>query len=216
MNDELMRKHLKLVLEANKVTNLTRINDEEEATILHIEDSLAGLQELQAAPEGRYADIGTGGGFPGIPLAIASGRNTLLVDSVKKKMAILDDVIDELGLSGTVSTYAGRIEELAKESPAEFSVVTARALSRISVLMELANPLLFLGGMLICYKANIESEELAHALSLQEKLGMKLLSDRSFVLSDGKTQRRIVVFEKIGKAEISLPRRVGMAQKKPL
>lgn len=119
--DQLDR-YLELILEVNKGINLTRIDSLEQARILHIEDSLSALTELSAAPEGLYGDLGSGGGFPGIPLAIASGRQTVLVDSVQKKMRALESVIAELGLSDQVSTYAGRIEDLSIERKAEFSV----------------------------------------------------------------------------------------------
>lgn len=213
MHDELLRQHLELVIEANKTTNITRIASMEEGMLLHVQDSLVGLPELEAAPAGRYADIGSGAGYPGIPLAIETGRETLLVDSVGKKTAILDGFIAELGLT-SVSTYTGRIEDLAREQAGQFAAITARALAKLSVLMELACPLLQQGGHLICYKALVEDAELEHALSLQKKLGMKLVSDRTVAL--GENSRRIIVFEKVGKPHMKLPRRTGLAQKKPL
>lgn len=213
MNDELLKKHLELVIEANKTTNITRISTWEEGMLLHVRDSLVGLPELSEAPEGWYADLGSGAGYPGIPLAIESGRKTLLVDSVGKKTAILDTMIRELDLQ-KVETYTGRIEDLAKDHPRAFAVVTARALARLSVLMELASPLLAKGGRLICYKANVEQEELDHAREVERTLGMRLVSDRSTSLEDH--CRRIICFEKCGQPQIKLPRRVGMAQKKPL
>lgn len=213
---ELIDQHLSLIIEANKVTNLTRITSESEARILHVEDSLVALSEVCDAPEGLYGDLGTGGGFPGIPLAIASGRETVLVDSVGKKIAILGQVVHELGLDDSVTTYAGRIEELALDRPGVFSVLTARALTQLPSLVELASPLLRLGGRLISYKANIEDEELDAAIALKGKVGMKLVSDRSLFLSDGVTKRRVIVFEKIAEPTVKLPRRNGMAQKRPL
>ena len=213
MHDELLQRHLELVLEANKKTNITRISSWDEGMVLRVQDSLLGLEELSEAPDGWYADIGTGAGYPGIPLAIETGRKTLLVDSVGKKTAILDSFIGELGLD-QVSTYTGRIEDLAREHPYEFTAITARALAQLSVLMELAAPLLQLGGRLICYKANLKPSELDHALSLQDTVGLKLVSDRSFVLDD--YQRRIVTFEKVKRESIQLPRKTGLAQKRPL
>lgn len=207
--------HLELILQENKISNLTRITDWDQGQLLHIEDSLLGLPEFERAPEGRYADIGTGGGFPGIPLAIVSGRETLLVDSVAKKTRALDKIIDRLGLTERVATYTGRTEELATEQPEAFSVVTARALSSLPSLLELAAPLLCLGGELICYKAALDEEELEQANKLEEKLGMKLVSSRQALLSDGETNRTILVYEKVAEPRVSLPRRPGMAQKRP-
>lgn len=213
--DQLDR-YLELILEVNKGINLTRIDSLEQARILHIEDSLSALMELSAAPEGLYGDLGSGGGFPGIPLAIASGRQTVLVDSVQKKMRALESIVSELGLSDQVSTYAGRIEDLSIERKAEFSVLTARALSRLDSLLELASPLLKKHGQLICFKARTADEELESALAMQHLVGMKYRTRRSFTLSDGETFRELIVFEKNGRSQIKLPRRVGLAQKKPI
>ena len=101
---DLIRRHLELIIEANKTTNLTRIDSLEDGMLLHVEDSLSGLPEINAAPEGLYGDLGTGGGFPGIPLAIVTGRATILADSVGKKTRVLDGVIQELGLRNQVTT----------------------------------------------------------------------------------------------------------------
>lgn len=213
MHDDLLKRHLELVIEANKTTNITRISTWEEGMLLHVEDSLVGLPEVMDAPAGRMADIGSGAGYPGIPLAIESGRQTLLADSVGKKTAILSSMVETLGLKN-VEVYTGRIEDLAREKPAAFTVVTARALAQLSILMELASPMLQEGGRLVCYKANVSDEELQHALSLQEQLGMKHVSDRTVTLGDN--CRRIICFEKTGRPKIKLPRKVGMAQKRPL
>lgn len=213
MHDDLLKRHLELVIEANKTTNITRISTWEEGMLLHVEDSLVGLPEVMDAPAGRMADIGSGAGYPGIPLAIESGRQTLLADSVGKKTTILSSMIETLGLEN-VEVYTGRIEDLAREKPAAFNVVTARALAQLSILMELASPMLQEGGRLVCYKANVSDEELQHALSLQEQLGMKHVSDRTVTLGDN--SRRIICFEKTGRPKIKLPRKVGMAQKRPL
>lgn len=199
---KLLDLHLELVLKENERSNLTRIVDWQQGQLLHIEDSLVGLQEFEDAPSGRAADLGSGGGFPGIPLAIVSGRPIMLVDSVTKKTTALDRMIEELGLEGQVSTYTGRSEELALEMPESFAVITARALSS-------------LGGQLICYKAAVEAEELEQAAGLEEKLGMKLVSMRTTQLSDNGTNRTILVYEKVGEPMVSLPRRPGMAQKRP-
>ncbi|MEY8459777.1 16S rRNA (guanine(527)-N(7))-methyltransferase RsmG [Eggerthellaceae bacterium 24-137] len=214
--DEMSRRYLDLILEANKVTNLTRITTRDEAEVLHLEDSLVGLQEINQAPEGLYGDLGSGGGFPGVPIALATGRKTLLVDSVKKKMALVAAAVDTLGLSDQITTYDGRIEDLAREQPGSFSVLTARALSRLVSLLELAAPLLVKGGLLVCYKAQLSDGEVKEARAVESMLGMRLVSRRETLLSDEQTKRTIVVFEKVGKSKIKLPRRVGLAQKSPL
>jgi len=212
---QLMCKHLELVIEANKTVNLTRIDSLEEGMTLHVEDSLVGLQELNDCEEGDYADLGSGAGFPGIPLAIATGRKTTLVDARQKKMKTVESIISELGLSGQVETFSGRAELLARSQPERYVALTARALAQLSVLLELASPLLKRGGRLICYKANIEESELTHAESVQRATGMKLKSTRELLL-EGKYHRTIMTFEKVAKPTVKLPRLEGQAQKKPL
>lgn len=212
---ELIERHLDLVIEANKTTNITRIDGRENGLLLHVEDSLAGLSEINKAPEGLYGDMGTGAGYPGIPVAIATRRHTVLIESIGKKANLLREFITDLGIDSYVDVFSGRLEELALECPCKFAVLSARALSQLSSLVELASPLLALHGHLVCYKARIGHEELEHVNSLQEKLGMRLISERRFVLSDEKTYRTIVVFEKVSEPTVKLPRRNGMAQKKP-
>lgn len=205
MREDLLKRHLELVIEANKTTNITRISTWDEGMLLHVQDSLVGLP--------RMVDIGSGAGYPGIPLAIESGRSTLLADSVGKKTTILASMVQTLGLDN-VDVYTGRIEDLAREEPASFAAVTARALAQLSILMEFASPLLQEGGRLICYKANVSDEEMEHALSLQNRLAMKLVSDR--IVELGKNHRRIICFEKTGTPHVKLPRKTGFAQKRPL
>lgn len=213
---ELLLLHLSSVIKANETTNITRISFEEEGRRLHIEDSLSGLPEIRMAPEGEYADIGSGAGYPGIPLALATGRTTMLIDSVGKKVKLLNDFIVELGLEDHVHAESSRIEEFALDNRERFSVISARALSKLGVLLELASPLLAIGGQLICFKSHVDEDEFNHAVSLNNKTGMKLVSDREFFLSDGVTYRRILVFEKKRPSQIKLPRRNGLAQKNPL
>ena len=209
-----LQRHLELVLKANEKTNLTRISSAEQGTLLHIEDSLCGLPEIEDAPEGLYGDLGTGAGFPGIPIAVATGRKTVLVDPRKKKMDVIDGILKELDLSPFIETYAGRAELLARKKPGSFAVLTARALSKLSVLMELASPLLMKGGRLVCYKSSVEEGEMADALRVQKLVGMRMLSNREFDLEG--YERRIITFEKSGKPQVKLPRLEGQAQKNPL
>ena len=212
--ENLLINYLRSILEVNKTINLTRIISEDEGLISHLEDSLTGLPYLQNAPQGLYGDLGTGGGFPGVPLGIVSGRETILVDSVKKKAKVLNDTIKGLGFDTSFKIYAGRIEDLALEQKEMFSVLTARALSSLASLLELASPLLCIGGRLICYKARPSEDELAQASRIERFLGMKNIVSHSFLLSDN-SQRCILVYEKISQPRVKLPRRVGMAQKNP-
>lgn len=211
----LMEQHLKLVMKANEVVNLTRIDTFDDGLVLHIEDSLSALKEVNDAPEGKLADMGSGAGFPGIPLAIATGRKTILIDARQKKMKLVESMIEEMGLNDQIEVFAGRAELLARKNVDAFAVITARALAKLSVLMELASPLLKQGGRLVCYKAHVDEEELEQAYRIESLVAMKHISDRSFILN-GEYERRIIVFEKQGKPKIKLPRREGEAQNNPL
>ena len=219
-SQELIDKHLNLVVKANEAVNLTRIVSTEEAFILHIEDSLSALSEMDEAPLGLYGDLGSGAGYPGIPLAIATGRTTYLIDARKKKMEQVQQIIDVLGLQDQIFTYAGRAELLAHKMPHEFAVLTARALAKIPVLLELASPLLIKSGRLICFKSHVEDDEYAQAEKVAPPVGMRLVSDRSFTLSgdgsDEHYERRLLTYEKVAQSKVKLPRQEGMAQKKPL
>lgn len=212
----LIKKHLECVIEANKVTNLTRIDSMDSGMLLHIEDSLAALEEADEAPAGKYIDLGSGGGFPGFPLAIATGRKTTLIDARQRKVELLNDFAEQLSLSDQVIAVHARIEEFSRTHKNHYSLVTARALSKLSILLELASPLLKQGGRLICYKARMEESELEHAKKISKQVGFSLVSLDEYFLSDGETFRMLVVFEKIGPSKIKLPRRDGFAQNKPL
>lgn len=210
---EEMKTYLNKVLEVNESINLTRVTDVQQAILLHLEDSLAVYEEFCNSPHGLYADLGSGGGFPGVPLALASGRKTLLVDSVKKKMAAVNHILEDMHLTDLITTCDLRAEELALEKPNEFSVITARALTSLPSLMELASPLLKQGGILIALKSK-EENEFSNS-QLENKLGLRKIKERSYFLSDQETYRVVYVFEKYKDPEVKLPRRPGMAQKRP-
>ena len=207
--------HLRFVLALNQKVNLTGIDDEESGLLLHIEDSLAALQEVNAAPEGRLVDLGSGGGFPGIPLAIMTGRKTTLIEATDKKARTLKKYLESAGLDGQVDIIASRIEEASKSMMGCFAVATARALSSLAAIMELASPLLMDEGVLVAYKGNVTDVEMAGARKVEDCLGMELFSRRELLLSDGRTRREILVFMKKRPAKVSLPRRNGQAQRHP-
>lgn len=183
---------------------------------MHIEDSLQGLEELKKAPEGEFVDLGSGAGFPGIPLSIVSKRKATLVESVGKKCDCLDSFINELGLDSQISVSNQRIEELAEQKPNFYAAASARALSSLPSLLELASPLLMTKGLLICYKSESIEEELEQANNIAKKLGFELFAQRNYVLGEKIANRKMIVYKKIGDAEVKLPRKLGMAQKRPL
>lgn len=208
--------HLHLLERKNEQVNLTRIVSIDEAIVLHVEDSLSVLGEFGHA-EGAFCDIGTGGGFPGLPLAIASGRSGVLLDSVKKKARAVQEFVEELGLSGQLRVAAARSEELALEEPGRYDTVVARAVSSLPAVEELATPLLRYGGRLIAMRGRESDEQLSWARGSASKLGLELVSSRDFEIGpDDGIHRSVFVFERVHEPSVSLPRRAGMAQKRPL
>ena len=210
----LLLKHLELLLEENKRTNLTRIISKEEGITLHIADSLSVLREFNLR-DGLFLDLGTGGGFPGLPLGIVSERQGILLDSTIKKANAVNRFIEELGLSNQLKSIGMRSEELAKEYGERFSVVIARAVSSLEVLEEYSVPLLEMNGLLVAMRGNDSKEEIERANKVAEILGMELIETRTFNL-ENVFSRSVYVYKKVSQPSIELPRRPGMALKKPL
>ena len=204
------------VIEANRSTNLTRISDLDSAIRLHVVDSLSAATELQRAPAGALLDMGSGGGFPGVPLSVQSARPTVLLDSVAKKMAVVQVILETMLLSDQVRTLGARAEEHAAESPLAYSAVTARAVAPLSSLVELASPLLVLGGLFIAMKGRPDGQELTAGREAAGLVGLEQESVRAFELPGGCESRTIVCYRRTGEPRVRLPRRVGLAQHQPL
>ena len=214
---QFLYRHLDYVLTTNSSIRLTAIHSKEEGERLHILDSLMVLPEVLSAPEGRMLDIGTGGGYPGIPLALAAERSVDLLDSVQKKARAIEDFVQR-DYKGSLELRAlgERAEELALSKPAYYSAVLARAVSSLPALVELSSPLLIMGGRLIAHKGPFDEGELERALVVADITGMRYLSKREYELPGGDEQRTVYVFEKSGEPSMDLPRRSGRAQRKPL
>lgn len=212
----LCKKYLTFVLDNNHRARLTAITDPEEAMRLHLYDSLSILPEVNAAPKGTLLDIGTGGGFPGVPIGIVTGRPVTLMDSVKKKVRLVEEGLQELGIQSTFSTSDIRAEEIAATNRNSYSLITARALSSLPSLIELAQPLLKVGGVLIALKGTITAEEVAAGDKAAKLLGFKRTDWRQFKLPHGDEQRSVLVYKKSREGSMKLPRRPGMAQRRPL
>jgi 16S rRNA (guanine527-N7)-methyltransferase len=147
--------HVRLLLAWNAAINLTAIRDPAEVAVRHVVDSLTAVALLQARGVDRFIDLGSGGGFPGIPLAAAlPADRAVLVDSIGKKVRFLTTVIDAVGLAEQVAAEAARSESLAA-SPTDrgrWPAVTARAVASVGELVELALPLIRPGGILVAWK----------------------------------------------------------------
>jgi 16S rRNA (guanine527-N7)-methyltransferase len=207
--------HLGAVLESNKRLNLTAIVDRERAIRLHIVDSLAVVSSV-ASSEGTIADIGSGAGFPGISVAIVTHRPVDLIESVKKKAAFLDECVVSLGGLFGSRVLAMRAEEAALVRENRYEHVTARALTSLPSLVELASPLLVIGGMLWAMKGAPTTEELEAGVRAAGLVGMREVERRVYTLPSSDERRLIVGYAKISEPTLVLPRRVGLAQKRPL
>ena len=213
---ELLALHLVLVARKNEQINLTRITNLEDGAYLHVVDSLLLCNSFANAPAGRFVDVGTGAGYPGIPLAIATGRRALLVDSVGKKTKAVEEFVRELGLQKTVEVRQARIEDLGRERRGQFAVVCARAVAQTNVLIEYAAPLLAKGGRLVVAKANPTEDELRAATRAAQICGMRFVSRETFELPDERGHREVLSYERVKNPSIKLPRAVGMAKHHPL
>ena len=214
---QMLVSYLGLVIEKNKVVNLTRITNPSEAVTLHLVDSLLPLasNSLHVDESSKILDMGTGAGFPGVPVAVVTGAQALLVDSVRKKTDAVAEFVAALGL-GNVSTRHSRLEELARELTSSQDVVFARAVARTNVLIEYATPFLSQNGVLVVEKGRPEDDEITEAEKAASLCGLSLVSRETFELPYDLGHREILIYKKVGKSKIKLPRRTGLAKSQPL
>lgn len=214
-------RYLDLVLEKNKVLNLTAVREWDKALVLHLVDSLTLLEEFDKQPQGLknrlFLDMGCGAGFPGIPLALARPeRRGMLCDSVKKKIKAVDEFIAALGLGEQLQTSSERLETLGMTHRRSCGCVVARAVGSLPVLIEYATPILSRRGRLVVSKGVPEESELEAGLEAAELCGLELMSQRLFDLPQGYGQRTVLTYEKVAEPTVALPRAVGAAHKQPL
>jgi 16S rRNA (guanine527-N7)-methyltransferase len=183
---------------------------------VHVADSLTGLEIPALSEARRIADIGSGAGFPGLVLAVAlAGARVDLVESVGRKCAFIERAIDAAGIANARGVNA-RSEELATAEGREaYEAVTARAVGRPSTLAELASPLLQDGGVLVAWKGKRDADEEAQLANAAEKLAMRPEEIRHVGPYAGSTHRHLHVLRKVGPTPSGLPRRPGMAKKRP-
>ncbi|MDD2233344.1 MAG: 16S rRNA (guanine(527)-N(7))-methyltransferase RsmG [Desulfitobacteriaceae bacterium] len=204
-----------LLLEWNKKMNLTRIVDPQEMILKHFLDSLSINQYLDGC---IIADIGTGAGFPGIPLKIVRQDLKLyLVDSLKKRIEFLREVILRLGLK-EVEIIHVRAEEMGRNRlyRAGFDIVTSRAVARLPVLLEYTIPLLKEKGIFIAMKGSQTEDELAEAKSALVKLGAEVVKVAKFSLGVKAEHRSIIIIRKTTVTPDEYPRKPGIPSKYPL
>lgn len=206
-------KYLDLLIETNKVMNLTAIREEEAILEKHFIDSLL-LTKLIKDDEKNIIDIGTGAGFPGLVLSIVyPNKNFLLVDSVKKKISFINTVIEKIGLKN-VKTSTERAEELIKNNREKFDVALCRGVANLRIILEYLIPFLKVNGRFLPQKLNVnELEESKNALKI---LNSEIINIHNFKLPISGDERIILEIVKKSKTNKIYPRAVGIPSKKPL
>lgn len=235
--------YYEMLIEKNKIMNLTAITEYNEVLKKHFIDSLSLVkaydlggniavnnksgyddsgESVQNCSDNAFnislIDIGTGGGFPGIPLKIAfPNLKVTLMDSLNKRVDFLREVIEELGLDG-IDTIHGRAEDYAKPGQLreQYDVCVSRAVANLSVLSEYCLPYVKIGGRFISYKSEKITEEMKDAEHAIRILGGRIKEQVSFTLPDSDLYRNLFMIEKYVPTPAKYPRKAGMASKKPL
>ncbi len=218
LTEEMIEKFFKfkdLLIEWNKVMNLTSITDEKEIIVKHFIDSLT--IEKYIPKNSKVIDIGSGAGFPGIPLKIVREDISItLLDSLNKRVNFLNNVIKECKIKNAEAIH-GRAEDLGQAIAyrEKYDIVTARAVANLSTLSELCIPFIKVGGAFVCMKAEAD-EEIEEADKAIKVLGAKLKSKDKIKLAPIEANRTIIVYEKEKGTPKQYPRKAGTPAKSPI
>ena len=199
------------MVKQNEVMNLTGITDDKGVANLHLLDSLTVMASAELQGK-TLIDVGCGAGFPGVPLAIASGAKVTLLDSLGKRMKWLEQILPQLGIEAECIT--ARAEEAITTRRESYDYATSRAVARLNILLELTAPYVKVGGAVLAMKGALAKEELAEAQSAIKKLGLKLEEVKEFPI-DG-TNHAVIVLRKVSPTPKQYPRRFAAIKKSPL
>ena len=210
--------YMEEILDWNEKINLTAITDKDEFVEKHFIDSVlaANAAEVQCAE--KVIDVGTGAGFPGIPLAIIfPEKKFVLMDSLNKRLKVIDDVCAKAGIMN-VETVHGRAEELSRNKVhrEKYDLCVSRAVANMSTLSEYCLPFISQGGYFLAYKGPDSDEEINASKNAIKILGGKIKDIREAALADFGLAHRIVYVEKIKETPAKYPRKAGVPSKEPL
>lgn len=215
---EQFRLYFELLVETNKVMNLTAITEPHEVMLKHFLDSICAYSPEVFFANAKVCDLGTGAGFPGIPLQIMYPKlETVLMDSLGKRLKFLDIVVNDLALHN-ISTCHMRAEDAGRNKlhREKYDVVTSRAVAKLPVLLEYCLPLVKPKGFLVALKAANYEQEIEQSQLAIEKLGGKLVDIKHIQLPTLEDKRVIIYIKKTKNTPVEYPRRAGIPEKNPL
>ena len=209
-------KYMNLLLEWNEKINLTAITDVDDIILKHFIDSMTVLKYIEK--DKSIIDVGTGAGFPGIPIAIMrEDVKITLLDSLNKRINFLNEVCSELKINN-IETIHGRAEEAGqnKQYREKYDIAVSRAVANMTTLSEYLIPFVKVGGICICMKGSEIDHELEQAKFAIKELGGKIEKVEKFNLPDSDIERNIVIIKKIKPTPNRYPRKAGMPSKMPI
>ena len=204
------------LVEVNKYMNLTAITEKDEVYRKHFLDSLEIVRAIDNKEKYTLCDVGSGAGFPSIPLAIVdSNVNVNIIDALNKRIKFLNELTSKLELSNVEALHR-RAEDYVKEVGASFDIVTARAVARLNALVELCLPLVKVGGKFIAMKGSSGQEELEEAKKGISILGGKIIDIIDVVLPDEEEKRQLIIIYKEKETPKKYPRSFAKIKERPL
>lgn len=215
---EQFKTYYEMLIEKNKVMNLTAITEKDEVIDKHFIDSISLNKAVDTTKPLKILDLGTGAGFPGIPLKIAYPNLTItLLDSLNKRIKFLQEVIEELGLQ-EIEGIHGRAEDFAKQQGyrEQYDLCVSRAVANLATLSEYCLPYVKEGGCFISYKSGAVEEEVNQSKKAIAELGGRIKEVIAFTLPKTDIERTFVVIEKVKKTPKKYPRKAGLPSKEPL